>query len=159
MNKSKLVELQRKIEGWGDKVGLYDPIHGASVLTQKLKFFEEFGELCSGELKNKKDVIIDSIGDCFVVLVHLRMFNHKGVDFKINEGLMNEFSKDSIRENISLIPNHLYDNNYNIVANILVHLSSEITGDPFKCMEIAYNEIKDREGKMINGSFVKKSDL
>lgn len=159
MNKSKLVELQRKIEGWGDKVGLYDPIHGANILTQKLKFFEEFGELCSGELKNKKDVIIDSIGDCFVVLVHLRMFEQNGADFKINEGLINEFSKDSVRESISMITNHMYTGSYNIVANILVHLSSEITGDPFKCMEIAYDEIKDREGRMMSGSFVKKSDL
>ena len=27
------------------------------------------------------------------------------------------------------------------------------------CLDYAYNEIKDRKGKLINGSFVKESDL
>ena len=27
------------------------------------------------------------------------------------------------------------------------------------CLEYAYNEIKDRKGKLINGTFVKESDL
>jgi len=30
--------------------------------------------------------------------------------------------------------------------------------DPTKCLEYAYNEIKDRKGMMINGMFVKESD-
>lgn len=28
-----------------------------------------------------------------------------------------------------------------------------------ECLEIAYNEIKDRNGKLINGTFVKEEDL
>lgn len=28
-----------------------------------------------------------------------------------------------------------------------------------ECLEVAYNEIKNREGKMVNGVFVKKEDL
>lgn len=28
-----------------------------------------------------------------------------------------------------------------------------------ECLEIAYNEIKDRKGKMVGGSFIKESDL
>ena len=27
------------------------------------------------------------------------------------------------------------------------------------CLDYAYNEIKDRKGKLINGTFVKESDL
>ena len=29
--------------------------------------------------------------------------------------------------------------------------------DPLRCLEIAYNEIKDRKGKMIGGTFVKNN--
>lgn len=28
-----------------------------------------------------------------------------------------------------------------------------------KCLELAWNEIKDRQGKMVDGVFVKESDL
>jgi hypothetical protein len=28
-----------------------------------------------------------------------------------------------------------------------------------ECLEVAYNDIKDRKGKMIDGVFVKESDL
>ena len=41
----------------------------------------------------------------------------------------------------------------------LVVLALQLNLDIEKCIEIAYEEIKDRKGKMINGVFVKESDL
>ena len=69
---------------------------------------EEFGELCQGMAKGNKELVIDSIGDMFVVMTILSM--QMGLD--IND-----------------------------------------------CIAAAYDEIKDRKGKMINGVFVKESDL
>ena len=76
--------------------------------AQMVKLLEEAGELASGINKNKLDLIIDSIGDTYVVLVILCM--QLGLD--IND-----------------------------------------------CIKAAYEEIKDRKGKMVNGCFVKEEDL
>lgn len=42
---------------------------------------------------------------------------------------------------------------------VLTILSLQLGLDIEECMELAYNEIKDRRGKMINGVFVKEDDL
>ena len=73
-----------------------------------VKIMEEIGELANGINKNKQDLIIDSIGDIYVVLVALCM--QLGLD--IND-----------------------------------------------CIWVAYEEIKDRKGKLVNGLFVKEEDL
>ena len=42
----------------------------------------------------------------------------------------------------------------------MLKVFSEASGIAFKdCLEKAWDEIKDRKGKMINGMFVKESDL
>ena len=76
--------------------------------SQMVKLLEEAGELAEGINKNKKDLIVDSIGDVYVVLVILCM--QLGLD--IND-----------------------------------------------CIKAAYEEIKDRKGKLVNGLFVKEEDL
>ena len=78
------------------------------VKSQMVKLLEEAGELAEGINKNKKDLIVDSIGDVYVVLVILCM--QLGLD--IND-----------------------------------------------CIKAAYEEIKDRKGKLVNGLFVKEEDL
>lgn len=78
------------------------------VKSQMVKLLEEAGELAEGINKNKKDLIVDSIGDVYVVLVILCM--QLGLD--IND-----------------------------------------------CIKAAYDEIKDRKGKLVNGLFVKEEDL
>lgn len=59
-----LQQLIKNIEQWAEDRNL---IEGSTSQKQFIKLMEEFGELCSGIAKNKKDVIKDSIGDCFVV--------------------------------------------------------------------------------------------
>ena len=76
--------------------------------AQMVKLLEEAGELAEGINKNKQDLIIDSIGDVYVVLVILCM----QLDLDIND-----------------------------------------------CIKTAYEEIKDRKGKLVNGLFVKEEDL
>ena len=83
-------------------------IQSGNPEAQMVKLLEEAGELASGINKNKLDLIIDSIGDVYVVLVILCM--QLGLD--IND-----------------------------------------------CIRVAYYEIKDRKGKMVDGIFVKEKDL
>lgn len=41
----------------------------------------------------------------------------------------------------------------------IIVLAHQLDLDVTECLGIAYEEIKNRKGKMINGTFVKKSDL
>lgn len=41
----------------------------------------------------------------------------------------------------------------------LICVAMQLDVDFSECVEIAYNEIKDRKGKMINGVFIKQEDL
>ena len=45
------------------------------------------------------------------------------------------------------------------VVVTLVCISQQLGLDFIECVEAAYDEIKDRKGKMINGTFVKEDDL
>lgn len=45
------------------------------------------------------------------------------------------------------------------VQIVLIILAEQLGINLDECLELAYNEIKDRKGKMIGGSFVKESDL
>ena len=45
------------------------------------------------------------------------------------------------------------------VVVTLICISMQLGVDFNECLNIAYNEIKDRKGKMINGMFVKEVDL
>lgn len=45
------------------------------------------------------------------------------------------------------------------VVVTLICISMQLGVDFNECLKIAYNEIKNRKGKMINGMFVKEEDL
>ena len=59
-------ELTQNISNWHRDRKI--TIHGYSA-TQTIKLGEKYGELCSGIVRGDKDLIKDSIGDMFVVLV------------------------------------------------------------------------------------------
>lgn len=96
--------LTNKIEQWAIDRNL----HTADPNKQLLKLGEEFGELCQGQAKGKRDQVKDSIGDMYVVMTILSM--QLGIDIR-------------------------------------------------DCIDMAYDEIKDRRGRMIDGVFIKEGDL
>lgn len=38
-------------------------------------------------------------------------------------------------------------------------VADEVGATPYECLEVAYEEIKDRKGMMIDGTFIKYDDL
>lgn len=62
-------ELTRLIRVWATERGL----DKADPHKQALKLGEEFGELCEGLAKGKREQVIDSIGDMYVVMTILSM--------------------------------------------------------------------------------------
>lgn len=58
------------------------------------------------------------------------------------------------RNNLDLIKDSIGD-----TIVVLQILCLQLSLDFNECLQLAYNEIKDRKGKMIDGVFVKESDL
>jgi NTP pyrophosphatase (non-canonical NTP hydrolase) len=97
-------DTKKKIEQWAIDRGL-DKV---DTSKQMVKLVEEVGELASGLSKNNMEVIKDSLGDVYVVMVILAM--RLGVDLQ-------------------------------------------------EAIDSAYDVIKDRKGKLVDGVFIKQEDL
>lgn len=93
--------MKDRILEWAEPKGLLNPDFAPK---QFMKLVEEVGELSNAMLKDKKEEIVDALGDIQVVLTILA----KQLDLDLD-----------------------------------------------KCLKSAYDEIKNRKGKTINGTFIK----
>lgn len=145
--------------------------NGGRLDKQSLKLSEEFGKLCAGYLKKNEKLTKDSIGDCAVVVVGLALL------FKVDVQEIFEESVFIENRNVTKCLNWLNANisnfqlrqgsrqrkycRFNLVCSIscLKTISIALGYDFDECFELAYQEIKDRKGRWIDGSFVKEEDL
>ena len=173
-----LQQLIKNIEQWAEERNL---IEGSTPQKQFIKLMEEFGELCSGVAKNKPDVIKDSIGDCFVVMVILAKQNHidsvlekisdldsfqpvfeLGVEEIIAEtvvslGMLGMLASELMGQNLEM-PTKV-DAIFGCPCLSLKLISRKYNLMLTDCVQAAWDEIKDRKGRMIDGVFVKEGDL
>lgn len=159
-------------------------IEGSTFAKQSGKLFEEVGEMAlhinKGADKEGGDVP-DDIGDVTVVLTI--MCAQAGVDVEkyigvdqqnpnaanmdknglltvLNMGLaafaMAQFSENQteLQESVETSEKILCD-----IFIVLEEMASRYGTNLRGCLEISYNEIKDRKGRMIDGVFVKEADL
>ena len=163
-------QLIKNIEQWFIDRGL----DKADPNKQLLKFIEETGELASGLARDDKDLIADSIGDMAVVLIGLS--KQVGVsDIEIRKpdtyagdlgqeicfitDLVSRVVKDYEADDDDYIKLECCD-----ILGRIEQLANKVSDydsvNYFEyCLSSAYNEIKDRKGKLINGVFVKEEDL
>ena len=149
-------------------------IEQGDIDKQGLKLIEETGELVSGYLKNKEDIIKDSIGDVAVVVVGYAMMasvNPEQVFFDSKSDYIPDFGgvtawiwmitdsafQAKVAQDLG-IETSLKTNLQNIICYLDL-ICRELGYDFAECFEGAYNEIKDRKGRWVNGSFVKEEDL
>ncbi|MCJ0565573.1 MazG-like family protein [Enterococcus cecorum] len=155
-------ELIKKVEAWSKERGL----NTADPNKQRLKLWEEFGELNASMARNDREGAIDAIGDMLVVMIIYKQQLGYGSNELFYSG------KDDIDflgrlEDIDLIDcigRGIYDSgNYieglGMVVENLTVLAYRLNMNLEECLAAAYDEIKDRRGKMVNGVFVKESDL
>lgn len=164
----EIKELIKNIEAWGierelDKKG--------TVEGQSIKTAEEISELIIGISKNKIDVVKDSIGDVFVTLVIGNMLDmmldiyeeyYKEVARNL-ETYLEENKKEEIAclaQGITDVIRNGYDDDtlYYGLTNLMA-IADVYDLDFVDCVESAYNEIANRKGKMVNGTFVKEEDF
>ena len=164
-----LKELIKNIENWAEDRNL---IKGSTPKRQFIKLLEEFGELCNGISKEKLDVIKDSIGDCFVVLTIISAQRNRN---EINIGAMAvehhpkttltaddcviELLHDLTRISCELDRYTSLEMLFGYIVLDLVEVCDCFELDLTDCVQSAWDEIKDRKGRMIDGVFVKEGDL
>lgn len=170
-------QLIKNIEQWAEDRNL---IEGSTPQKQMLKLIEEYGELTSSVIKNNAETIKDSIGDCLVVLSVLNsQFKKRGEVFKFDKSLTEILSmeldsnhrlnkEDVIIDGLRAMHGiaeleHRFGRRHDdfLFDFILVlrFIADETSLRLEECMQAAWDEIKDRKGRMIDGVFVKEGDL
>jgi hypothetical protein len=144
--KKKLEKYQNLILGWAKERNITGE---ECIPMQRLKLIEEVGELANAIVKNKKEEQIDAIGDVFVVLTILaEQYKEK---FFIDLRYENEYENNELADLLSLI---IYHEHF-IVFEVFLELCRRLELDILDCVSSAWNEIKDRKGKTLNGVFLK----
>ena len=144
--------------------------NGGRLDKQSLKLSEEFGELCAGYLKKNERLTKDSIGDCAVVIVGLALLIKADVQEIFDEVFSDEYRVigcltflNRTISNIQLSNGFTNKDMYIIDLTCSIYWLKSISkslGYNFEeCFELAYQEIKDRKGRWIDGTFVKEEDL
>lgn len=146
-----LEKLQPLIIEWAREKNL---LFADNAPKQRLKLIEECGELASAILKNDIEKQKDAIGDIFVVLVILA----EQIGFQlIITGLSYSENNKNYQKLFEIIDCAFDDEFANISNSIdwLYDLSIDLKLDLTECANIAWNEIKYRKGKTVNGTFIK----
>ena len=169
MNKT-IQELVPLIQEWAKERGIFDK---STPFDQLLKTHEEVGELIKACYDNDKPAIQDAIGDTMVCLINYCHF----IEVDVIDGIKQVFELSASELEIILLVMGVYrslgklmsinmwekdgessETSGIIVFSIVYYLNNiarlENTSLE-ECLNIAYNEIKNRTGKMINGKFVK----
>ena len=144
-----LQELQVLILNWAkDK----DLLKSENAPKQRLKLLEEVGETAGAILKNNTDDIKDGIGDIFVVLVILSEQLSEEILFN-----MNGVAKDDDQDFIFLFDNIINSKRIYFSISYLNDICTKLNIDLTECANIAWDEIKDRKGNTIDGTFIKNN--
>lgn len=157
-------ELIAKIEQWAEDRNI---IKGTKPIDQAMKLFSEFGELADNVGKGRD--CRDDIGDVFVVLVNLAKQVGKSLTDLNFESL--QWAEGDNKELVLVLSNTLselvgYAHNANFfhiglfkrAINTLNAIACNNKTTLEQCVQIAYNDIKDRKGIVYNGLFIKESD-
>lgn len=144
-----LQELQPLIIEWANNKGLINPEFAP---RQELKLLEEIGELSNAIINNNVAEQKDAIGDIFVVLVILYAQKNEELEIDLFDLLE---AKPAFEAHVYL-KNIIQDTRNNFILLNLYKISQLLNLDISECVNLAYNEIKDRKGTLVNGSFIKE---
>ena len=164
-------ELVPLIQKWAKERDIYEQL---TPFDELLKTHEEVGELIKACYDNNRSAVQDAIGDVMITLINYCYF--KEVDFTpiIRKSLKRPNTTRVSLWFIALQVNStlnslIFDEARNNVFDTLEYVSFTICRilRPLnsiallenttleECLNIAYNEIKNRKGKIINRKFIK----
>lgn len=156
-------DLIKNIEKWAEDRNI---INGCMPIDQAMKLFSEAGEL-SDNIGKGKD-IKDDVGDVFVVLTIISKQMNKSLTFLNFESIKwaegeNKNLVSLLFTSLSEFVSHASQNYWSHglarrSINILSAIAANHGTTLEECVNVAYNDIKDRKGIMHNGVFVKSDD-
>jgi NTP pyrophosphatase (non-canonical NTP hydrolase) len=158
---NELVEL---VQQWSINKGL----DKADSRGQFLKVVEEVGEVAAALCRSDMDELKDGIGDVVVTLIIYAQQNNIGSEIFNISDYNGDFQKhDSwfVSKLTSRVSNLVNLSGEGLVCNIehcnylLKCLAEKHYMTLKECLQAAYDVIKLRDGKMVNGIFVKSEDL
>lgn len=155
-------ELIAKIEQWANDRNI---IKGSKPIDQAMKLFSEFGELADNVGKGRD--CRDDIGDCAVVLIVISKqlgetvasIDVGEINWKYgNKSLVSELC-GQLYEFVSSAKSDIWDyGSLSFSLEFLNKIAIDYGSTLEECIQIAYDDIKDRKGVMSNGVFIKESD-
>lgn len=149
MKTDKLEELKDKVLEWATNKGLLDNVSEDRILKQSNKVLEEIGETCRAYLKGDREELLDGIGDIAVTIIILNeMEGSYFLSFDLSDVPGN---KNTLIDVTSYFVSGEYNNA--LGSLILFAVSQDTTLE--HCLELAYNVIAKRTGKMVNNTFIK----
>lgn len=171
-----LYALEQSILGWAHERNL---IEGSTCRKQLAKTCEEFGELAAGLNKGKRALIKDGVGDVLVTLIiangcaqtGLYLFSSEEGDnewiipaHQVRSMEASELVHELVRELAYICRNSEPADVYRTgrVKDMVraLNAASAFAGCSLvECLQVAWMEIKDRKGRMMDGVFVKEADL
>ena len=153
-------ELIQKIEQWANDRNI---IKGSKPIDQAMKLFSEFGELADNVGKGRD--CRDDIGDIFVVLTIIaqqaELNINESVKLRNNNRSLNACLKKQVNWLCSSLSLFVTELGLYTLGNCVENLMqiSKILGYTLEeCVQIAYDDIKERRGVLVNGVFIKESD-
>ncbi|ASJ78882.1 putative nucleoside triphosphate pyrophosphohydrolase [Acinetobacter phage AB_SZL4] len=150
-------QLIKQIEQWASDRNI---IKGSKPIDQAMKLFSEFGELADNVGKGRD--CRDDVGDVFIVLTI--MSSQAGLSVLSNIDHNYEFKGDSkhtiidLGLNLNYFSRSLNSETLKYSLRDLGRIAFEYDYTLEECVQLAYNDIKDRKGLMHNGVFIKESD-
>lgn len=139
-------KLQQQIIEWAKAKGIDNPTN------QRLKVLEEVGETAGAILRGNRDEILMELGDVIVTIIILHYL--MGEDTEIPP--LSEVyvpNKGNMIDNLAY-PVFIADENtrcLKYVQYVTYYYNSTLE----ECLTMAWNKIKDRQGKTIDGTFIK----
>ena len=163
-------ELVPLIQEWAKERGIFKK---NTPFDQLLKTHEEVGELIKACYDNDKPAVQDALGDTMICLInYCYMIDGDAISFfsKYKKTFLDEYAKGiytsiTLNETLSGLMrsacvykikiSHTTRLSISLIFDCLYTLADLYNTTLEECLNIAYNEIKNRTGKMINGKFVK----
>ena len=174
MDSDKLKTLEKLIVGWAKRRNLFEE---GRLTKQLLKFSEECLELqnaiesYANTASKNKTKIYDGIGDMYVTLIialEMKEICYEKIKRNPTSVIVDTEYFTLIKRlkridgSMWNIFNKLIGNKYEFlrIVNDCIYLLNTIAirygATLEECVELAYNEIKDRKGQVIDGTFVKE---
>lgn len=157
-------DFKKNVEQWAEERGIYEQSTGAH---QQAKALEEVGEYLTAETYiDLKDAAGD-IAVCLVNAAKIKSIETEGAyqplrsdienpyndEFEPENGLL--YERDMMANVAKLIIMESYDIAYSCLSDAVSSKGLGIT--MVECLELAWDEIKNRKGRMIDGKFVKNA--